>query len=60
MSKSRIATDIQTSSSSSILMVSFELGEESWLLGFSTGLGHKVLRRKIGSRDTEALRRQIA
>jgi len=25
-------------------MLAFELGEESWQLGFSTGLGQQVLR----------------
>jgi transposase len=41
------------------LMVAFELGEESWLLGFSAGFGGKVLRRKIAARDTVALMREI-
>jgi transposase len=41
-------------------MFSFELGEESWQLGFSTGLGQKVLRRKIAARCTKALLDEIA
>jgi transposase len=41
-------------------MLAFELGEGSWLLGFSAGFGSRVLRRKIASRDTGALLREIA
>jgi transposase len=41
-------------------MLAFELGEGSWLLGFSAGFGGRVLRRKIVSRDTAALEREIA
>jgi transposase len=40
-------------------MLAFELGEESWWLGFSAGFGDKVIRRKIASRDTSALIRKI-
>jgi transposase len=43
-----------------VLLLAFELGESGWLLGFSTGFGEKVLRRKIASRDTAALMREIA
>jgi transposase len=46
--------------SAPILLLAFELGEESWLLGFSSGFGQKVLRRKIAARDTAALLREIA
>lgn len=60
MSKSTITAQVQSTSSSSVLMLAFELGEEGWQLGFSTGLGQKVLRRKIGSRDTKALLDEIA
>jgi transposase len=41
-------------------MLAFELGEASWLLGFSAGFGEPVSRKKIPSRDTEALQRAIA
>ncbi len=41
-------------------MLAFELGEESWQLGFSTGLGQQVLRRKMSSRCTKALLCEIA
>jgi transposase len=46
--------------SAPILLLAFELGEESWLLGFSSGFGQKTLRRKIAARDTAALMREIA
>ena len=42
------------------MMLAFELGEATWFLGFSAGFGTKVLRRKITSRDTEAVMREIA
>ena len=34
MSKSTVTANVQTASSSPVLMLAFELGEESWLLGF--------------------------
>jgi transposase len=40
-------------------MLAFELGEESWQLGFCRGLGQKVFRRKIAARCTKALLREI-
>jgi transposase len=40
-------------------MLAFELGETGWLLGFSSGYGERVLRRKIVSRDTAALMREV-
>ena len=51
---------IQLSSAPQSLLLAFELGEESWLLGFSVGFGGKVLRRKIASRDTASLLREVA
>ncbi len=61
MSKQTAATStIQITSATPTLMLAFELGEASWLLGFSAGYGEKVLRRKITSRDTDALEREIA
>ncbi len=55
MSKSTIAALIQRTASAQVLMLAFELGEEGWQLGFSTGFGQPVRRRKIASRDTKAL-----
>ncbi len=61
MSKKTAATSkIQITSKFRVLMLAFELGEESWLLGFSAGFGEPVSRKKIASRDTEALQREIA
>ncbi len=53
------ASTIQISSPAQTLMLAFELGEGCWLLGFSAGFGEAVLRRKIASRDTVALLREI-
>ena len=59
MSTSTITASVQRTASSPLLMLAFELGEEGWLLGFSTGFGQPVLRRRIASRDTKALSEQI-
>jgi transposase len=59
VSKSTVTADIQITSLSPVLMLAFELGEESWQVGFSTGLGQKVRRRKLTARDTKALLREI-
>lgn len=60
MSKTTAAATIQGSASAPALLLAFELGEEGWLLGFSLGFGQPVLRRKVASRDHEAVRRAIA
>ncbi len=60
MSKHTAATlKIEINAATRGLMLAFELGEESWLLGFSAGFGGKVLRRKIAARDTVALMREL-
>ena len=59
MSTSTITASVQRSASFPVLMLAFELGEEGWLLGFSTGFGQPVRRRRIASRDTAALLEQI-
>jgi transposase len=60
MSKSTAATStIQISEGRETLMLAMELGESGWLLGFASAYGQKPLRRKIGSRDQEALLREI-
>jgi len=41
------------------LFVSFELGESSWKLGFTTGMGQRPQGRTIGARDRGAVRREI-
>jgi transposase len=53
------ASTIENTASARVLLLAFELGETGWLLGFSPGFGEKVLRRKIASRDTGALTREI-
>lgn len=59
MSTSTITASGQRSSSSRVLMLAFELGEDGWLLGFCTGFGQRVRRRRIASRDTKAVLEQI-
>lgn len=54
------ASTIHGSEQLPTLMVALELGETGWLLGFASGFGQKPLRRKIASRDTAALLRQVA
>jgi transposase len=54
------ASTIENTGNARVLLLAFELGETGWLLGFSPGFGEKVLRRKIASRDTAALMREIA
>lgn len=54
------ASMIQITSSTPVLMLALELGEESWKLGFSSGFGQLPLVRDIGSRDKRALLAAIA
>ncbi len=54
------ASTIQISQEQKTLMVSMELGETGWLVGFASAYGQKPLRRKIASRDRKALLREIA
>ncbi len=54
------ASTIQISSSTPVLMLALELGEESWKLGFSSAFGQLPLVRDIGSRDKRALLAAIA
>jgi transposase len=49
------ASTIEISSTTPVLMLALELGEESWKLGFSSAFGQLPLVRDIGSRDKGAL-----
>jgi transposase len=60
MSTTTVTAQDHRNASSTVLMLAFELGEEGWLLGFSAGFGQRVLRRKVASRDREAVLRGIA
>ena len=60
MSKSTAAASIEISNAKEILMLTFELSEGEWLLGFSKGFGEKPIRRKIAARDRNAIGQQIA
>jgi transposase len=42
-----------------ILCISFELGEGTWKLSFTSGFGEQLFRRRLRSRDREALLRAI-
>ncbi len=37
------------------LYMSMELGEGTWKLGFTTGFGEKLSRRRVASRDAKAI-----
>jgi len=54
------ASGIDCNGQRATLMMSMELGESGWLLGFASAFGQKPLRRKIATRDGEALMAQIA
>lgn len=54
-----VTTNTDHTSTLSTLMLAFELGETGWLLGFSTGLGQAVIRRKVASRDRDGVLRAI-
>lgn len=54
------ASKIDCNEQRATLMVAMELGETGWLLGFASAFGEKALRRKIATRDGEALLGQIA
>lgn len=42
-----------------ILCISFELGEGTWELSFTSGFGEQVVRRRLRSRDREGVLRAI-
>lgn len=54
------ARTIDCSRSQTVLYLAFELGEESWKLGFTTGLGQKPRERDIPSRALALLEKEIA
>ena len=49
------ALKIDCTGQSEVLMMSMELGESGWLLGFASAFGQKPLRRKVATRDGEAV-----
>jgi transposase len=53
------ASKIDDNGQRETLMMSMELGEGGWLLGFASAFGQRPLRRKIASRDGKALLAQI-
>ena len=42
------------------LLLAFELGERSWKLGFTTGLGQQPRIRQISARATDRVEEEIA
>ena len=61
MSKQTAATSrTESTGSGQTLMMAMELGESGWLLGFASESGQKPLRRKVDSRDGQAILDQIA
>ena len=57
--KTATALQAEDTGSAATLLMAFELGESSWLLGFSTGMGSHVWRRKVASRDRLEVLRAI-
>jgi transposase len=54
------ALKIENNKHRATLMMAMELGETGWLLGFASAFGEKPLRRKVATRDGEALLAQVA
>src|SRR3990172_8052379 len=50
----------QSTVSTPVLHLAFELGQARWKLGFTTGLGQRPRERTIAARDLEALEREIS
>jgi transposase len=42
------------------LLMAFELGQQWWKVGFTTGLGSRPRRRRIAAGDVRTLRTEIA
>lgn len=53
------ASKIENNKERATLMMAMELGETGWLLGFASAFGEKPLRRKVATRDGEALLVQV-
>ena len=54
------ASKIDCNEEHETLMLAMELGESGWLLGFASAFGQKPLRRKVPTRDGNAVLAQIA
>jgi transposase len=51
---------IEATAIESNLFVAFELGESSWKLAFTVGMGQRGRQRTVGARDLAAVRREVA
>jgi transposase len=59
MSKTATTRTIDITTKKDTLFMAFEIGEDTWKLGFSRGFGENVYERNINARDTRALLREI-
>jgi len=51
---------VESSVASPVLYLAFELGQQRWKLGFTTGLGQRPRERTIAARDVGAVARELA
>jgi transposase len=59
MSKTATTRTIDITTKKDTLFMAFELGDDTWKLGFSRGFGESVYERNISARDTKALLQEI-
>lgn len=55
MSKTATTRRVDITTKEETLFMAFELGDETWKLGFSKGFGERVYERNISARDTDVL-----
>jgi transposase len=60
MSTTAATRRIERTAVGATLYMAFELGNGSWKLGFTTGLGQRPRERNVAARDVEAVMREIA
>lgn len=59
MTRTTESTASPFTSSSPTLFLAFDLGDRSWTLGFSTGLGQRPRLRKVAAGATERVAEEI-
>ena len=60
MTRTEESTAVATAVAPTILLLAFELGERSWKLGFTPGLGQRPRIRQIAARATDRVLEEIA
>ena len=60
MTRTEESTAVARTSVAPTLLLAFELGERTWKLGFTTGLGQRPRMRQIPARATDQLLEEIA